>query len=74
MRTAGNQPISGLLIGSDAIIGFFVAFAMPAAGLATAFADQYQGDVENAVIGTLGSTILSILTIPVLYWALRLLV
>ena len=68
------QPISGLLIGSDAIIGFFVAFAMPAAGLATAFADQYQGDVENAVIGTLGSTILSILTIPVLYWALRLLV
>lgn len=68
------QPISGLLIGSDAIIGFFVAFAMPAAGLATAFADQYQGDVENAVIGTLGSTISSILTIPVLYWALRLLV
>lgn len=68
------RPISALLISNDAIIGFFVAFAMPAAGLATAFSDQYRGDVENAVVFTLGTTILSVIAIPVLYWALRLMV
>ena len=63
-----------LSLGSDAIIAFFVAFAMPTAGLASTFSDQYNGDTENAVIFTLGSTILSIATIPVLYWVLRLFV
>ena len=66
--------IPGLSLGGDAVIAFFVAFAMPTAGLASTFSDQYQGDTENAVIFTLGSTILSIATIPVLYWALRLFV
>ena len=63
-----------LSMGSDAIIAFFVAFAMPTAGLDSTFSDQYNGDTENAVIFTLGSTILSIATIPVLYWVLRLFV
>ena len=63
-----------LSLGADAIIAFFVAFAMPTAGLASTFSDQYHGDTENAVIFTLGSTILSIATIPVLYWLLRLFV
>ncbi|MBQ7339746.1 MAG: AEC family transporter [Clostridia bacterium] len=51
----------------DLIIGFFIAFAMPTAGLSTTFADNYGGDVENSVIFTLGSTLLSIITIPSLY-------
>lgn len=63
-----------LNLGVDGILAFFVAYAMPVAGLASAFADQYGGDSENAVILTLGSTVLSVVTIPVLYWVLRLFV
>jgi len=66
--------IPDLGLGADAVIGFFVAFAMPTAGLASAFSDQYKGDTDNAVIFTLGTTILSVATIPMLYWVLRLVV
>ena len=55
---------------NNAILGFFIAFAMPTAGLASTFADGFKGDTENAVIMTLGTTVLSIVSIPVLYWAL----
>lgn len=57
-------------VGSDLILGVFVAFAMPTAALATTFADSYGGDMDNAVSFTLGSTILSVGTIPLLYWLL----
>jgi len=43
---------------------------MPTAGLASAFSDQYDGDTEHAVIFTLGTTILSVVTIPALYFVL----
>ena len=66
--------IPALSVNTDMIIGFFVAIAMPTAGLASAFSDQYNGDTDNAVIFTLGTTILSVATIPVLYWVLRLFV
>ncbi len=53
---------------SDAlIVGSFIAFAMPTAGLAPTYAKMYQGDEENAVYYTLGTTILSVATIPLLY-------
>lgn len=55
---------------ANVILGFFIAFAMPTAGLASTFADGFGGDTENAVSMTLGTTVLSILTIPVLYWVL----
>ncbi|MBQ8374365.1 MAG: AEC family transporter [Clostridia bacterium] len=61
---------AGGLVDSDMILGVFVAFAMPTAGLASTFSDQYDGDTENAVAFTLGSTLLSIATIPLLYWAI----
>ena len=67
----GLQLIPGLGVNKDMILGFFIAFAMPTAGLASAFADQYNGDTENAVICTLGSTVVSTATIPVLYWLLQ---
>ena len=63
-----------LWVSADAVLAFFVAAAMPCAGLASAIADQCGGDTENAVKFTLGATILSVATIPVLYWALCLLV
>ena len=64
------QLIPVLSLSTDTVIAYFVAFAMPTAGLASAFSDQYNGDTENAVIFTLGTTILSVATIPVLYWVL----
>ena len=53
------------------ILGVFVAFSMPTAGLAATFADEFGGDTENAVIFTLGTTVLSVLTIPTLYWLMN---
>ena len=57
-------------IDKHVILGFFIAFAMPTAGLASTFADGFGGDTENAVSMTLGTTLLSIFTIPILYWIL----
>lgn len=61
-------------ISSDIVLAFFVAFAMPTAGLASTLADNYGGDTENAVIYTLGTTVLSIITIPLLYMLVSLIV
>lgn len=54
------------------ILGVFVAFAMPTAGLAATFADEFGGDSDNAVVFTLGTTVLSVLTIPTIYWLINL--
>lgn len=54
------------------ILGVFLAFSMPTAGLAATFADEFGGDTENAVVFTLGTTVLSVLTIPTLYWLVNL--
>lgn len=64
----GNIPMN--IQFDSMVLGFFVAFAMPTAGLATTFADEFDGDTENAVIFTLGTTVLSVLTIPCIYWLL----
>ena len=53
------------------ILGVFIAYATPTAGLAATFADEFDGDTENAVIFTLGTTVLSVVTIPALYWLLN---
>lgn len=58
----------------DLTTALFIAFAMPTAGLATAFADKYGGDIDGAVIYILGSTIISIITIPVLYMLLNMII
>ena len=61
------------IITPDMVLGVLIAFAMPTAGLASTFSDNLGGDTENAVAFTLGTTVLSIITIPLLYWALCLL-
>lgn len=58
------------IVDSSVILGFFIAFAMPTAGLASTFADGFDGDTEGAVTMTLGTTLLSIASIPVLYFVL----
>lgn len=60
-----NLPVDSI------VLGMFVAFAMPTAGLAATFADEFGGDSDNAVVFTLGTTVFSVLTIPVLYWLLN---
>ena len=56
----------------EIILGVFVAFSMPTAGLAATFADEFGGDTESAVIFTLGTTVLSVITIPTLYYLVNL--
>lgn len=58
----------GKVIDSAIILGAFIALATPTAGLASTFSDAFNGDTEGAVAYTLGSTLLSVLTLPVLYW------
>lgn len=53
------------------LFGVFFAFSMPTAGLATTFADEFKGDTKGAAVFTLGTTILSIFTIPCMYWLLN---
>lgn len=54
-------------VSNDMIMGFFIAFAISTAALGAVFADQYDGDSEGATVYTLGSTVLSVISIPVLY-------
>ncbi len=61
-------------VDTDMLLGMWIGFACPTAAMATALSEKYEGDTENAVIYTLGTTILSVVTIPVLYWALLALV
>lgn len=61
-------------LNNDIVFAFFIAFAMPTAGLSTTFADQFGGDTKHSVIYTLGSTIFSVLTIPILYYLLNLII
>ena len=70
---AGVLLIKALSLDVNTVYAFFIAFAVPTASLATTFADQFNGDTNASVAFTLGSTILSILTIPVLYYLLNLL-
>ena len=63
-----------LAIGSNEVIGFFIGYALPTATMGTVLCDQYNGDTDTAVVLTLGMTILSVITIPVLYWLLCMIV
>ena len=61
-------------IPQDAIYAFFISFAVPTASLATTFADQFNGDTLASVSCTLGSTLLSVITIPILFYLLNLII
>lgn len=54
-------------LNDDTVFGFFMGFSMPTASLACTFADRYEGDVDGSVSYVMGTTILSIATVPVLY-------
>ena len=56
------------------ILGVFMAFAMPSPGTTTSFADMYDGDIDGSVIYTLGTTILSVISIPILYYLITIII
>ena len=56
------------------ILGLFMGYAMPSPGTTTSFADMYDGDIDGSVIYTLGTTILSVITIPILYYLITLVI
>ncbi len=58
----------------DLVIGMFIAFAMPTAGLAPVYAGMCKKDTELAVFETIGTTVFSVITIPALYFLLDLLI
>lgn len=62
------------IIDKYVMLGTFIAFAMPTAGLASPLADKNKGDIEGSVVYTLGTTILSVATIPLLYMLLNMLI
>ena len=66
--------LSNSIVDAGLIMGVFMAFAVPTAGLASTFSDQFDGDTEGAVAFTLGTTILSVITIPVIYWLLSMII
>ena len=68
------QSIGLDIINKYVILGTFIAFAMPTAGLASPLADKNKGDIEGSVVYTLGSTILSVITIPLLYMLVNILI
>ena len=57
-------------VGIALAFAMLIAFGTPTAGLASTFADAYDGDTEGAAVYTLGTTILSVAALPVLYWLL----
>ena len=54
-------------VSSDVVIALFLATAVPTAASAPAMAKQYGLDGEHAAILTLGNSLLSIVTLPLLY-------
>lgn len=63
-----------LPISDELIYGIFIGHAMPVAASATTYADNFKCDVEGSVTYTLGTTILSIATISLLYFILVLVI
>lgn len=56
------------------VMTMFIAFAMPTAALSTALADAHNGDADNGTVYTLSNTVLSVVTIPLLYLLLCLII
>ena len=61
-------------ISDQVIVATYIAFAMPTAAMSPTIADKYNIDSENSVLYTLGTTLFSVITIPVLYLLLNLVI
>lgn len=61
-------------ISDDIIVATFITFAMPSAAIASTLADKFNMDSENAVLYSLGSALFAVITIPLLYLLLNLII
>ena len=61
-------------ISNEVIIAVYIAFAMPTAAMAPTVSDKFGIDSENTVLYTLGTTLFSVITIPVFYLLLNLVI
>ena len=61
-------------ISNEIIIATYISFAMPSAAVAPTLADKFNMDSENAVLYSLGTSLFSVITIPVLYYLLILII
>ena len=61
-------------ISDEIIIATYISFAMPSAAVAPTLADKFNMDSENAVLYSLGTSLFSVMTIPVLYYLLILII
>ena len=61
-------------ISDEVVIATYIAFAMPTAAMAPTIADKFKIDSENSVLYTLGTTLFSVITIPLLYLLLNLVI
>lgn len=58
-------------IPSYIIVGAVISFAMPTSSSATTYADNFKGDTDGAVKYTLSSTVISAITISLIYYLLN---
>ncbi len=65
-------PVFSNIFSNEFIIGVFIAFVMPTAGFSSTFAAQYNGDIRSSNSYPIASTYMSLLTLPVLYMLLTL--
>ena len=60
-------------ISNEIIIATYITFSMPSAPIAPMLSDKFGMDSENSVLYTSGSTLFSVITIPILYLLLNVL-
>ncbi len=61
-------------ISDEVIIAAYITFSMPTAAIAATLSDKFGMDSENSVLYALGTTLFSVVTIPVLYLLLNLVI
>ena len=61
-------------IANEIIIAAYITFSMPTAPIAAMLSDKFGMDSENSVLYALGTTLFSVVTIPVLYLLLNLVI
>lgn len=65
-------PALSAILSNEFIIGVFITFVMPTAGFSSTFAAQFKGDIRSSNAYPIASTYMSLITLPILYMLLTL--
>ncbi|MBO5222914.1 MAG: AEC family transporter [Clostridia bacterium] len=63
-------PALSAILSDEFIIGTFITFVMPTAGFSSTFAAQFKGDIRSSNAYPIASTYMSLVTLPILYMLL----